>query len=55
MKQKQKQGTRSTINGMIINNVALDKNGVPQLSDSMGFLTIGDSGSVKDRTKKDKK
>jgi len=50
-KQKQRTDTRETLNGTIVNSVALNKKGIPQLNDRMGFLTIGRSGSVKDRTK----
>jgi len=50
MKQnKQKTASRVTINGTEINNVALNKRGIPQLNDGMKFLTIGHSGSVKVR------
>jgi len=43
---------KTTINGIQVNNVALNKAGIPQLGDSMNFITIGRSGSVKDRSKK---
>ena len=50
MKQnKQKTASRVTINGTEINNVALNKQGIPLLNDGMKFLTIGHSRSVKVR------
>jgi len=50
MKQnKQKTASRVTINGTEINNVALNKQGIPQLNDGMKFYTVGRSGSVKVR------
>jgi hypothetical protein len=53
MKQQQKQRitTRETINGTVVTGVALNRSGVPQLTSKLGFLTVGRSGSVKDRTK----
>ena len=54
MKQnKQKTTVRTTINGTEINNVALNKQGIPQLNEGMKFYTVGRSGSVKVREKKD--
>jgi hypothetical protein len=52
MKQKQRCGNATTLNGKEINNVALNRSGVPQLGANHSFLTIGKSGSVKDRSKK---
>ena len=46
---KQKTAVRTTINGTEINNVALNKQGIPQLNEGMKFYTVGRSGSVKVR------
>jgi len=47
---KQRVAERTTLNGTSVNNVALNRNGVPQLSNDMKFLTIGStSGRVKVR------
>jgi hypothetical protein len=51
-KQKQKTATRETINGAIVTGVALNKSGIPMLTDKLGFLTVGRSGSIRDRTNK---
>lgn len=48
---KQKQGQRVTINGNVVNNVALSKHGIPMLDNNMAFLTVSQSGSVKSRVK----
>ena len=50
MRGNRKTKVVQTINGKIINNAVLNKCGVPQLSDNMSFLTLGSSGSVKDRS-----
>lgn len=50
--QKQRSADAVTINGKTLSNVALSKTGIPQLGEGMGFVTIGRSGSVKDRSKK---
>lgn len=55
-RNKHKSGTATTLNGSVITNVALDKNGMPILNDKMGFITVGiNSGSVKDRSNNDRK
>lgn len=49
-KNKQKTAERTTINGAVVHNVALSKNGIPQLSENMSYLTISrTSGSVRKR------
>lgn len=52
MKQKQRLGNATTLNGKEINNVALSRTGIPQLREKLAYITIGKSGSVKDRSKK---
>ena len=52
-RNKHKNGTAVTINGTVVNGVALDRNGLPLLNDKMGFMTVGmNSGAVRDRSKK---
>jgi hypothetical protein len=51
MRGNRKTKVVQTINGKIINNAVLNKCGIPQLSDSLSFLTISSSGSVRDRSK----
>ena len=52
-RNKHKSGTAVTINGTVVNGVALDRNGLPLLNDKMGFMTVGmNSGAVRDRSKK---
>lgn len=47
-----KVGIAQTINGSIVTDVALDKNGIPMLGDKLSFLTVGkESGSIKQRGK----
>lgn len=47
---KQRTSERETIKGAKVSNVALNRVGIPQLSASMKFLTVGrTSGSVKVR------
>jgi len=48
--QKQRMGEVVTLKGAVVNNAALDRNGIPQLGAKLGFITIGKSGSVKDRS-----
>ena len=44
--------SRETLSGAIVCNVALDKNGLPLLGNSLKFLTVGrESGSIKERGK----
>jgi len=51
-RNKQKIASRTTINGTVINNVALSKRGIPLLDDGMKFYTVGRNGSVKVRGEK---
>jgi len=52
---KQKTTCKETLNGLTVHNVALNKSGIPQLGERLGFMTIGrESGSVRDRSKKPK-
>ena len=46
---KQKIDNRETLNGVMVSGVALDRNGLPILNNSMKFLTIGRTGSVRYR------
>jgi len=48
-KNKQKIGEATTLNGVVVTSVALNRKGVPLLDNKMRFLTIGKSGSVKTR------
>ena len=51
-RNKHRHGTATTLNGTVVNSVALDRNGMPILNDKFGFITVGiNSNSVKDRTK----
>jgi hypothetical protein len=51
-KQKQKVATRETINGTVVNSIALSRSGVPQFTSQLGFMTVGRSGSVRYRARK---
>jgi hypothetical protein len=48
-KNKQRTGEATTLYGVVVSSVALNRKGIPILDDKMRFLTIGKSGSVKTR------
>jgi hypothetical protein len=52
-RNKHRSGTATTLNGAILNNVAMNKHGLPILGEKLSFVTVGiNSGSVRDRSKK---
>jgi hypothetical protein len=51
-RNKHRSGTTTTLNGTTINNVAMNKHGLPILGEKLSFVTVGiNSGSVRDRSK----
>jgi hypothetical protein len=52
-RNQHRSGIATTVNGITLNNVAMNKHGIPLLGDKHSFITVGiNSGSVKDRSKK---
>lgn len=49
MKGNRKTKVVTTINGNVVNNAVVNKNGIPQLSNDMAFMTLSASGSVRVR------
>lgn len=41
----------TTLNGAVVNNVAVSKNGLPILGERLGFVTVSSTGRVADRTR----
>lgn len=50
--KKHKTVEATTINGAVVNNVAVSRNGLPILTEKMGFYTVTNSGRVVDKSKK---
>ena len=49
--KRHKEVEATTLNGSVVTNVAVDRNGLPLLNNKMGFLTVSKSGRVIDRSK----
>ena len=41
----------TTLNGAVVNNVAISKNGLPILGERLGFVTVSKTGRVADKTR----
>ena len=41
----------TTLNGSVVSNVAVSKNGLPILGERLGFVTVSKTGRVADKTR----